>query len=70
MPTLDQILAGLNTQIRAAGVVWHACAYCGRDWPFPAGGPRNQELDREWLCASCTSMAAARVMRAQTKDGA
>lgn len=39
----------INAAIRAAGVVWHACLRCRRDWPFPTGGHN----DREYLCVVC-----------------
>lgn len=45
--------------VRQAGVVWHACGGCGRDWPFPKG----HHVDREWTCAVCVSTLVAELRR-------
>lgn len=57
----------INQRIRQAGVVWHACDGCGRDWPFPMGIPPSvnpkMHEDRDWRCHACVQAALARVRR-------
>ena len=49
----------LNRRIRKAGLVWHPCAGCGRDWPFPMGVPVDDSPEthehREWICVVCAN---------------
>lgn len=45
----------INAAIRQAGVVWHACDHCGRDWPFPTGST----MVRDWRCAACVNALLA-----------
>lgn len=56
--------ARLNRAVRQAGVVWHQCAGCGRDWPFPTGIPKdvNPEMHewREWQCQVCANVSGRR----------
>lgn len=52
--------AALNRDLRAAGVVWHACTGSAREWPFPKGFHET----REWLCHVCVSAQLARIYRA------
>ena len=49
----------INAAIRDAGVVWHACDGCGRDWPFPTGFG----LERDWQCHVCTQALWATLQR-------
>lgn len=49
----------INAAIREAGVVWHACQSCGREWPFPTG----YQEDREWLCHVCINAQLAKLAR-------
>lgn len=41
----------INAAIRAAGVEWHECEACGRDWPFPKGF--DPQMTRWFICAVC-----------------
>lgn len=52
-------MKAINAAIRAAGVVWHGCDFCGIEWPFPKG----HTLNREWRCANCAGVQWARAVR-------
>lgn len=49
----------INNGIRAAGVVWHECQGCGREWPFPTG----VTMGREWHCAICVNALWSKLQR-------
>jgi hypothetical protein len=54
----------LNALTKEAGVTWHECHGCGRDWPFPAGAKKAAE-NREWRCHGCVNADWARLQRAK-----